>query len=82
MTETTPQERKEPSDQERFHDRMITLVLAGIWVAGVIYVVRGDSGVSNSMLAIGTLFFLLLLPAMKELVKSLDRLMRGDNEKE
>ena len=74
------QDRKEPGPRERFHDRMISLLLAGIWLIGVIFVVRSDSGVSNTMLAIGTLFFFLLLPAMKELVKTLDRLARGEEE--
>ena len=80
MIDTTQNEQKKPTAQDRFHDRMISLILTGIWVVGVVIVARGDSGISNSMLAIGTLFFVLLLPAMKELVKTLDRLVRGENE--
>ena len=80
MIDTTQNEQKKPKAQDRFHDRMISLILTGIWVVGVVIVARGDSGISNSMLAIGTLFFVLLLPAMKELVKTLDRLVRGENE--
>ena len=64
--------------KERLHDLLITLILAAIWTVAVFMVWQSDAGIPSSMLAIGSIFFILLLPAMKELVKVLDRWLRRE----
>jgi hypothetical protein len=62
-----------PDPRERFHDRVISLLLAAIWIAAAIIVHRSTPEIPISMLVIGTVFFIMLVPAMKELVKVIDR---------
>lgn len=56
---------------------MTSLLLATIWVFAAIFVWRSDTEIPASMLLVGTVFFVMLVPAMKELVKVLDKLLRG-----
>ncbi len=56
---------------------MTSLLLAAIWVFAAIFVWRSDTEIPASMLLVGTVFFVMLVPAMKELVKVLDKLLRG-----
>jgi len=67
---------EEPNPRERFHDRLISLLLATIWFVAALFVWQSDTGIPASMLLIGTIFFLMLVPAMKELVKIIDRRVR------
>ena len=59
--------------RERFHDRMISLLLAAIWIVAALFVRKSDAEIPTSMLLVGTVFFIMLMPAMKELVKIIDR---------
>ncbi len=63
--------------RERFHDRMISLLLAAIWIGAALFVRNSDAEIPASMLLIGTVFFIMLMPAMKELVKIIDRRVRA-----
>jgi len=63
--------------RERFHDRVISLLLAAIWIVAALVVHQSDTGIPASMLIIGTVFFIMLVPAMKELVKIIDRRVRA-----
>ena len=66
--------KSDQSDRaDRFHDRVISLVLAGIWIVAAMIVYRSDAAIPTSMLFIGTVFFFMLLPAMTELVKIIDK---------
>jgi hypothetical protein len=67
---------EEPNPRERFHDRVISLLLTTIWFVAALFVWQSDTGIPASMLLIGTIFFLMLVPAMKELVKIIDRRVR------
>ena len=67
---------KKATARERFHDRMITMVLAAIWIVAALFVRKSDAEIPASMLLIGTVFFIMLMPAMKELVKIIDRRVR------
>lgn len=69
----TEKETDEPDPRERFHDRVITLLLAAIWIVAAYMVHRNTPEIPMSMLVIGTVFFIMLVPAMKELVKIIDR---------
>jgi hypothetical protein len=69
----TEEKTDAPDLRERFHDRMISLLLAAIWIVAAIIVHRNTPEIPTSMLVIGTVFFIMLVPAMKELVKVIDR---------
>lgn len=69
----TEEKIEKPDRRERFHDRMISLLLAAIWAAAALIVHRSNAEIPTTMLFIGTVFFIMLLPAMKELVKIIDR---------
>ena len=66
-----------PSAKERFHDRIISILLASIWIVAALMVRQNNPEIPTRMLLIGTVFFILLVPAMKELVKVIDRRVRA-----
>ena len=76
MTSPDSASSKKSAARERFHDRVISLLLAAIWFLAALLVWRSDVEIPASMLFLGTIFFVMLLPAMKELVKVLDRRLR------
>ena len=69
----TQENTGKPDPRERFHDRLISLLLAAIWIAAALLVHHSNTDIPTSMLLIGTVFFIMLVPAMKELVKIIDR---------
>lgn len=77
MTASGAESSKDRDPRERFHDRMISLLLAAIWVLAALVVWKSDADIPASMLFIGTAFFIMLVPAMKELVRILDRRVRA-----
>ncbi len=76
MTRQEAEKSKKATARERFHDRVITLLLATIWIVAALFVWESDAEIPASMLLIGTVFFFLLVPAMKELVKIIDKRVR------
>lgn len=66
-----------PNPREKFHDRVISLLLAAIWIVAALVIHQLDTEIPTSMLIIGTVFFIMLVPAMKELVKIIDRRVRA-----
>ena len=76
MIEQEVKESAENAARERFHDRMISLVLVIIWIVGVLIVRQRTAEITTTMLVIGTVFFFLLVPPMKELVKIIDKRVR------
>ncbi len=73
MTDQETKKSRNETAWERFHDRLISLLLAAIWIAAAFGVHRSNAEIPTSMLLIGTVFFIMLVPAMKELVKIIDR---------
>lgn len=53
-------------------DRAITWILASIWFGAVLLALVTWDDAPVYLLAIGTLFFLMLVPSMKELVRSVE----------
>lgn len=76
---TTPGSKNadKPSARERFHDRVISILLAAIWIVAALMVRQSNPEIPTRMLLIGTVFFIILVPAMKELVKVIDRRVRA-----
>jgi len=62
---------KEP-DQKR--DWRISLILGTVWIVALIIVANSGIEIPASMLVIATVFFVLLIPAMNDLVRSIERI--------
>ena len=73
MTEQETETSRKQATRERFHDRVISLLLAAIWAAAAFIVHRSNAEIPTTMLLVGTVFFIMLVPAMKELVKIIDK---------
>jgi membrane-associated HD superfamily phosphohydrolase len=76
MTHQEAEMSKKTTARERFHDRVISLLLVAIWIVAALMVRQSNAEIPASMLLIGTVFFLMLVPAMKELVKIIDKRVR------
>jgi len=64
---------REPEEETRENDWAISLILAAIWLGGLILVRIAGTDIPLKMLVIGTVFFIVLIPAMKEIARGLDR---------
>lgn len=51
-----------------------SLILVAIWVMGLVLTSHFRPDIPRSMLIIGTIFFVALIPAMKELVRMIERM--------
>jgi hypothetical protein len=62
-----------PQEVTKKKDGAISWILAAIWLGGLILVRNLHEDIPLTMLLIGTVFFILLIPAMKEITRNLDR---------
>lgn len=53
------------------------MLLVAIWIVAAFIVRRRNADIPSSMLLIGTVFFIMLVPAMKELVKNINKRVRA-----
>ena len=60
-----------PEDGKR--DWRISAILAAVWVAGVALIISRDTDIPMSMLALASVFFVFLIPAMNDLVRSIEK---------
>ncbi len=61
-------------------DRAVSWILATIWFGAVLIVMILRDDVPVYLLAIGTLFFLMLLPSMRELVRNVENHFAGKRD--
>jgi hypothetical protein len=64
----------EPEQTRRGNDGVFSWILVVIWLGGLILVRNLREDIPLTMLVIGTVFFIVLIPAMKEITRNLDRL--------
>jgi len=64
---------REPEELTQKNDAAISWILAAIWIGGLILVRTLREDIPLTMLVIGTVFFVVLIPAMKEVARTLDR---------
>lgn len=58
-------------------DWRISLVLLSVWLFALVIIVSREHRIPVSMLVVSSIFFVLLLPAMNDLVRSIERLVAG-----
>jgi len=71
-----------PEEQENPRDWRVSLILAATWTIALILVVNSELEIPVSMLVIASAFFVLLIPAMNDLVQTAERLTRGSDDSE
>lgn len=72
--------REKTDNSSERRDWRISAILLAIWIIALVLVGGRENGIPFSMLALATVFFVLLIPAMNDLVRSLDRYAGGDSE--
>lgn len=70
--------RADNREQPRQADWISSAILVAVWVLGLCLITEARPGIPKSMLATGTVFFVLLIPAMKELVRTIERLFGSE----
>ena len=68
---------EKPQEVTKKNDGAISWILAAVWLGGLILVRILHKEIPLTMLLIGTVFFILLIPAMKEITRNLDRFFIG-----
>jgi len=58
---------------EKKRDWKVSAILSVIWVVAILIARQRGIGIPDSMLAIATVFFFLLIPAMNDLVAAIER---------
>lgn len=72
----------EPEETTRGNDSVVSWILVAIWLGGLILVRNLREDIPLTMLVIGTVFFIVLIPAMKEITRTLDRLFARQSSDE
>ena len=54
-------------------------MLLAVWVVALVFVAGRRDDIPLSMIALATLFFVILIPAMNDLVRSLEKRIGGDH---
>ena len=70
MTQDNPRTSKK-------RDWRISATLLAVWLVALLAISGGESDIPRSMLVIATIFFVMLIPAMNDLVSSMDRRRRA-----
>ena len=72
----------EAEETTRGKDGAISWILVAIWLGGLILVRNLREDIPVTMLVIGTVFFIVLIPAMNEITRTLGRLFTKRNSDE
>lgn len=67
----------EPQQEKR--DWRISATLLAVWVLAIVFVVGERDDIPLSMIGMATVFFVLLIPAMNDLVRSIERSVSGES---
>ena len=67
-----------PGDTPEKRDWRVSAVLLAVWVVALVIIGGRRDDIPLSMIAMATLFFVILIPAMNDLVRSLEKRL-GDN---
>jgi len=72
MQKTQPEKR----------DWKISAILLAVWIVALIFIASERDDIPLSMIAMATVFFVILIPAMNDLVRSIERRVSGDSASE
>lgn len=76
-------DRGQQADENK-RDWRISVILAAIWFAAIAWIMSRETEIPVSMLVIASAFFVFLIPAMNDLVRSIEKATKktGKTEKE
>jgi hypothetical protein len=69
-----------PGKTKEKRDWRVSAILAAIWFIALAIVSRSGVDIPASMLLVATIFFVLLIPAMNDLVRSMERASGGHSD--
>lgn len=61
------------TDKVKKLDWRVTAILIAIWTIAIVVITSGDTNIPISMLIIASAFFVFLIPAMNDIVRSLEQ---------
>lgn len=65
---------KEVQNPPKKRDWGTSLTLLAVWIVALVVVTRRNDGIPLPMLVIASVFFVLLIPAMNDVVRSIERM--------
>lgn len=68
---------RENRQSTKKRDWRISATLLAVWLLALLAISSGESDIPRSMLVIATIFFVMLIPAMNDLVSSMDKRSRA-----
>ncbi len=68
---------RQPKDTKQERDWRVSATLGAVWFIGLAIVLNSGVEIPTSMLLLATVFFVLLIPAMNDLVRSIERFFAG-----
>lgn len=60
-------------------DWRISATLLAVWLLALVYIAGERDDIPFSMIAMATVFFVILIPAMNDLVRSIEKQIFGDS---
>jgi len=66
----------EPQNDKR--DWRISATLLAVWIVALVFITDNRGDIPLPMIAMATAFFVILIPAMNDLVRTIERSVRGD----
>ena len=70
----------EPQQDKR--DWRISATLLAVWIVALIFIAGDRDDIPLSMIGMATIFFIILIPAMNDLVRSIERSIFGESDDE
>ena len=67
----------EPQQEKR--DWRISATLLAVWIVALVFIVSDRDDIPLSMIGMATVFFVILIPAMNDLVRSIERSVSGES---
>jgi len=71
---------QQPKNSEDKRDWRVSATLGAVWFIALAIVWNSDIEIPGSMLLLATVFFVLLIPAMNDLVRSIERYATGHTD--
>ena len=68
----------EPQQEKR--DWRISATLLAVWIVALVFIAGDRDDIPLSMIGMATIFFIILIPAMNDLVRSIERSVNGQPE--
>lgn len=68
----------EPQPEKR--DWRISATLLAVWIVALVFIAGDRDDIPLSMIGMATIFFIILIPAMNDLVRTIERSVHGHSE--